>query len=85
MNDEFQKQIRELNQSVIKLMENSPADTEEIGHALIHNAVSMFFTCAPNHLLAIKTILASVDFGIKMYEENYMTCESCKQKESNEL
>lgn len=72
--------INELGLKVIDLIE-SYKDTlpaYEIGHELILNATSMLLYAAPNELIGIKTVLASVTTGINMYEESMIY--SKKQK-----
>lgn len=73
MNEDDQEIINKINNEIIDVIESYRDKLEpyEIGHALIHNAVSMLLYCAPNELLGIKTVLKSVEIGIKSYEENH--------------
>ncbi len=43
----------------------------EMVHRMIAHAVSMSLCCAPDELLGIKTIIASVQNGIAEYEETH--------------
>jgi len=43
----------------------------EVGHALIHPAVSMLLCTAPSELIAIKTIMACIETGIASYERDH--------------
>lgn len=72
--DEYdQELINKIKNEIIDLIESYRDKLEpyEVGHALIHNAVSMMLYCAPNELLGIKTVLRCVETGIKSYEENH--------------
>ena len=73
MTEDNQEIINEINLKIIDLIESyrDRLPPYEVGHALINNAVSMILYCAPNELLGIKTILASVENGISSYEENH--------------
>ncbi len=68
-----QELINEINNKIIDLIESyrDKLPPYEVGHALIVNATSMMLYCAPNELLGIKTVLASVENGIKSYEETH--------------
>jgi hypothetical protein len=64
--------INELGSKVVDLIEefNGKLPAYEIVHQLIANASSMCMACAPNHALAFKTILASVENGIGNYQKS---------------
>lgn len=70
---EQQELINELGNKIIDLIELYLCKLPyyEIGNQLIINAASMLIHCAPNELLGVKTILASVENGITSYEENH--------------
>lgn len=73
MTEDDQEIINKINNEIIDVIESYRDKLEpyEIGHALIHNAVSMLLCCAPNELLGIKTVLKCVEIGITNYEENH--------------
>jgi hypothetical protein len=68
-----QELINELNNKIVDLLESysNKLPTYEVGHAFIMNATSMLLHCAPNELIGIKTVLASVTNGISSYEETH--------------
>lgn len=66
MNTDKMEKLRLEIVTLIEKYRDIPA--YEIGHQLIYFAVSMLLFTAPNELLAIKTILASVENGIADYE-----------------
>jgi hypothetical protein len=63
--------INDLNLDILNVFEKyqGKLPVYEIGNALIKQATSMLLFCAPNELLGIKTILASVEIGISSYEK----------------
>ncbi len=62
----------ELGVEVIDLIEkyNGVIQPYEIANQLIYLATHMLLTVAPNELLAIKTVMASVEIGINAYQED---------------
>lgn len=65
--------LNELALEIVELTEkySGVLPVYEIGNRLIALAVSQLLYCAPNELVGIKTILASVEMGINEYEEDY--------------
>lgn len=63
--------IRELNLKIVELIDEykDKLDACEIGNCLIVNGSGLLLTCAPNELLGVKVILASVRNGISFYED----------------
>jgi hypothetical protein len=59
-----------LHQDLVDLIERyQDLPPYEVGHQIICTVVDMLLTVAPNQLLAIKTILASVQTGISRHQE----------------
>lgn len=75
---DYQTQINALNESILGVIEeyNGKVYPYEIGHAMILQAVGMLLATAPNQLLAITTVMASVQSGIAFYKENHCGCSN---------
>ena len=68
--EELQERIEELTHELIDLVDDyMDLPPYEIGCRLIAQATNMLLFCAPNHLVAIKTIMASVEIGVSEYQE----------------
>ena len=59
--------LRVMLLDVIDTFQNLPP--YEVVHALMLNAVSIALHLAPSHLIAIKTLLASMEDAIEQYED----------------
>lgn len=72
-NKESDEKIRDLNNDILDLIEKHEKGVPvyEIVHALIHNAVSCSLYCAPNELVGVKTVMASMQYGICNYEQTH--------------
>ena len=77
MNDQTpkinQEVLNALGNEIVTLIETYEKlmPVYEVGHALIHTAVSMLLCTAPSELIAIKTIMASFETGIASYERDH--------------
>lgn len=77
---EFSQKIKDVNLELIDFIEKWGDDLEpyEVGFALINRAVSMLLATAPDHLVALKTIVACVESGISEYQQTYEQHEENK-------
>ena len=74
-----QARINELAADVADLCEAfSDLPPYEVGYRLIAYATMMMLCTAPNHLVAMKTVMASVEVGIGEYQEEH---KNKKEKE----
>ena len=65
-----QARINELGEDVAALCDAfSDLPPYEVGYRLIAYATMMMLNAAPNHLVAMKTVMASVEVGISEYQE----------------
>lgn len=70
-NKDSDEKIHELNMDILDLIEKHEKSVPiyEIIHSLIHNAVSCSLCRAPNELIGVKTLMASIQSGICNYEQ----------------
>ncbi len=68
-NEELNKFSLELVDLIEKYNEHLPP--YEIVYRMICQGVSLSLCCAPNPLVGMKTVIASVADGIKEYEDNH--------------
>lgn len=70
---EYQAAIDALNLEIIDVIESHAQGMPvyEVANAMISQAVSMLLATAPNHLIAVKTVMACIETGIISYEENH--------------
>lgn len=67
-----QARIQELGEDISDLCEAfADLPSFEVGYQLIAHATIMMLKTAPNHLVAMKTIMASVEIGIMDYQERH--------------
>jgi hypothetical protein len=71
-----QARINELGEDVAALCEAfSDLPPYEVGYKLIAYATMMMLNTDPNHLVAIKTVMKSVEVGISAYQEEHKNVE----------
>lgn len=70
---EYQTQLDEFALEMIDLIDKHKEflPPYEIVNRMIANAVSIALCCAPNELVGVKTIMASIENGINEYEETH--------------
>ena len=70
---EYQEELNKYCDELLDLTEKykDTIPCYEMVHRMIANAVSMSLCCAPNELVGVKTIMASVETGINEYEETH--------------
>lgn len=70
---DYQDELNEFANKLLNLTEEfqNSLPPYEIVNRMIAHAVSMSLCCAPNELLGVKTIMASVGIGINEYEQNH--------------
>ncbi len=61
--------ITEFSLKLLKLIDESAVEYHEMGFAMVTLATHMLLDVAPNELLAIKTVMAGMELGIKEYQE----------------
>ena len=68
--EQLQERIEELTHGIIDLCDDyTDIPPYEVGFRLIAQATNLLLFCAPNHLVAIKTIMASIEIGVAEYQE----------------